>query len=116
MTWAEISTTGGNYAGRSIVEAILDSWELSLDGPLEAPGMDPTWILSLRSAGLEAEVLLFYGPVLDVSAFRPKSTDQGALVGGASDLDPGLLLEMLDDLGEAANGGALPNWLRSPTD
>ena len=101
---------------RAWVDAHTDSWELSLDGPLEALGMDPTWVLRLRSRGLEADILLFYGPVLDVSAFRPKNIDGGALVGGASDLAPGLLLDMLGDLGEAANGGGLPNWLRSTAD
>lgn len=96
--------------------AQVDSWELSLEGPLEALGMDPTWVLRLRSSGLEADVLLFYGTFLEVSASKPKNIDGGAFVGGVADLDPGLLLEVLGDLGEAADGGALPSWLRSTTD
>ena len=95
------------------VDAKADRWQVELIGPMEAIGMDPTWILRLRSDGLEADDCLFYGPVLDVSAFRPKNVDEGALVGGARDFTAERLVELLDDLGKAADGAALPDWLRS---
>jgi hypothetical protein len=38
----------------------------SLEGPLEAPGMDPTWILELRQGSAEANVFLFRGPYAEV--------------------------------------------------
>jgi hypothetical protein len=95
------------------VDAKAGRWQIELERPLEAIGMDPTWILNLRSDGLEANVCLFYGPVLDVSAFRPENVDEGAFVGGAQDFTAERLLEMLEDLGEAADGSALPDWLRS---
>lgn len=95
------------------VHANTGRWQIELKGPLEAIGMDPTWILNLRSHGLEADVYLFYGPVLDVSAFRPEDVHEGAFIGGAQDFTADRLLEMLDELGEAADGRALPGWLRS---
>jgi hypothetical protein len=86
--------------------------ELQLDGPLEAKGMDPTWVLRLRAPDLEADVLLFYGPMVDVSAFRPKHLDDRALVGGEDDVTPERLIEMLNDLAQTAGGGVLASWLR----
>jgi len=74
--------------------------------------MDPTWVLSMRTPRLEADICLFYGPVLDVSAFRPGHVDEGALVGGADGVTANRLNEMLDDLREAALGKPLPDWLR----
>jgi hypothetical protein len=112
------------YEGRDLeLGSALQSWvdahgahgEVELVGPLEAPGMDPTWVLRLRSLELEADVHLFYGPLLDISAFRPTHVEDGALVGGAEDVTPEQLVSMLDDLAEAAGGGALPGWLRSVT-
>jgi hypothetical protein len=74
--------------------------------------MDPTWVLNLRSPGLEVVVCLFYGPVLDVSAVRPENIGQGAFVGGAEGFSAERLLEILGDLAAAADGQTLPNWLR----
>lgn len=87
--------------------------DIKLDGPLEAIGMDPTWVLRLRSPGLEADACLFYGPVLDVSAFRPDDIEAGAFIGGAEDFSADRLVEMLNQLGSAANGSTIPDWLRS---
>jgi hypothetical protein len=83
-----------------------------IEGPLEAPGMDPRWILKIRSEHLDADVLLFYGPFLDVSASRPSDPDAGLFVGGAEHLSDDGLVEMLNDLGRAALGDDLPSWLR----
>lgn len=110
------------YESRDLeLGSVLKAWvganavvgDIKLDGPLEAVGMDPTWVLRIRSVGFEADACLFYGPVLDVSAFRPDNIDEGAFVGGAEYFADERLAEMLNDLGSAAKGGALPNWLRS---
>lgn len=101
----------------SALQAWVDSnaalGELKLDGPLEAIGMDPTWVLTLQSPGLEADVRLFYGPVLDVSASRPDHIDDVAFVGGAEDFTAERLVEMLNGLSFAAVSGTLPDWLRA---
>jgi hypothetical protein len=97
------------------MRAWLDAAEqghAELHGPLDAPGMDPTWILSIRSNDLEADVHLFLGPYLDVSAFRPTDPDAGAYIGGEDGLSNARLIEMLDDLEAASLGGDLPSWLR----
>jgi hypothetical protein len=52
--------------------------QVELLGPLDAPGMDPTWVLQFRSGQLEANVCLFRGPYLDVSAHRPSAPQRPA--------------------------------------
>jgi hypothetical protein len=101
--------------------AVMRSWAethpgvpVELLGPLDAPGMDPTWILSFRSGHLDADVCLLRGPYLDVSAARPGAPEEGVLVGGEegerlSDLR---LVQMLDGLADASLGADLPEWLR----
>jgi len=76
-----------------------------VQGPCEALGMDPTWIVRFRSETLEAEALLFRGAVVDVSASRPGALDVGLLVGGEVNLSDARLIEMLDGLEAGARGG-----------
>src|ERR1700730_12639341 len=45
----------------------------TLQGPLEAPGMDPVYILHLDSERREAEALLFRGGILLISGFDKRS-------------------------------------------
>lgn len=75
--------------------------------------MDPRWIAHFRSDLFEADLMVFYGPLVDVSAFRPQSADPGYLVGGEEDVSDERLIEMLDDLDASARGGPDPQWLRS---
>jgi len=101
--------------------SVLRSWpethpgvQVELLGPLDAPGMDPTWIVSFRSEYLDADVCLFRGPYLDVSAARPSAPEKNVLVGsedgeGLSELR---LVQMLDGLADASLGADLPEWLR----
>jgi hypothetical protein len=109
------------YESRDLeLGSALQSWvgshsaagEVQLEGPLQAVGMDPTWLVRLRSPALEADVLLFYGPYVDVSAFRPRHPEHGAFVGGAADVTPEQIVSMLDDLAEMAGGGPVAGWLR----
>jgi hypothetical protein len=108
------------YEGRDLeLGSAVQSWVSShaaggveLEGPLEALGMDPTSLVRLRSPALEAHVHLFYGPYVDVSAFRPGHPEDGAFVGGANDVTPEQLVSMLDDLAEMARGGPVAGWLR----
>jgi hypothetical protein len=100
--------------------SVMRSWaevcvgvEVELLGPLDAPGMDPTWVLRLRGGQLEAEVFLFRGPYVDVSACRPSAPEAGAFIGGEDNLSDARLVQMLDGLSEAAMGADLPAWLRS---
>jgi hypothetical protein len=75
--------------------------------------MDPRWIAHFRSDHFEAELMVFYGPVVDVSAFRPQSVDLGYFVGGEEGVSDERFIEMLDDLAASARGGPVPQWLRS---
>jgi hypothetical protein len=95
----------------SWVEASVGG-QVELLGPLDAPGMDPTWVLRVRSEQLEADVLLFRGPHLDVSAYRPSDLEAGAFVGGEDGLSDARLVQMLDGLAAASLGADLPAWLR----
>ena len=96
---------------RSWAKAIVGV-QSELLGPLDAPGMDPTWILQLRGAQLEADVYLFRGPHLDVSAYRPSAPEAGMLVGGEDGPTDARRVQMLDDLAAASLGADLPAWLR----
>lgn len=89
-----------------------DGLEVEVLGPLDAHGMDPTWVLRLRSELLEAHVCLFRGPFMDVSAFRPTAVEAGAFVGGEEGLSDARLIQMLDALADAGMGADLPTWLR----
>ena len=100
----------------SVMRAWVDSADIAdaeVLGPLEAPGMVPRWILTIRRQELEADVYLFLGPSVDVSAFRPSDPDGGGYVGSEEQLSDARLIEMLDDLASASLGGPLPDWLRS---
>lgn len=103
---------GLGAALQSWVNAHAGARDIRLDGPREAIGMDPTWVLTMRTPHLEASACLFSGPVLDVSVFRPDRPDEGALVGGADGVTAEGLHEMLEDLHAAALGGQFPAWLR----
>ncbi|WP_305788968.1 hypothetical protein [Symbioplanes lichenis] len=105
------------YESRDLeLGAALRSWadrqpadsDCTVDGPLDAPGMDPTWRVEIRGPAGEAILNLFYGPVVDVTAVR--RTD--LFVGGAEDLTPAELVAMVDDLRQATQDGAMPAWLR----
>ena len=47
---------------RSWTDAYVGLLNLTLQGPLDAPGMNPTWILRMSGLFLEANVCPFYGP------------------------------------------------------
>ncbi len=103
--------------------AALGAWseaqtlfQLELLGPLDAPGMDPTWLLRVVGHVLQAELVLFYGPHVDVSAFRSTRPEDGLYVGGETDITPSRLTEMLDELAAVEEGDAMPNWLRPAPD
>ena len=42
--------------------------KLELHGRSPAPGMDPAWLLQLASPHLDAEVIVFPGPYVEVAA------------------------------------------------
>jgi hypothetical protein len=96
---------------RSWADEQTDAVNLKFDGPLDAPGMDPTWMLELRGTAIEAVAHLFYGPIVDVTVVR---LAEGELyVGGAQDFSNSHLVSMLDDLVEASHDGVIPTWLRA---
>lgn len=104
--------------------AALSSWAETrsgalvpnLQGPLDAPGMDPTWLLHLTRRLIEAEVVLFYGPYVDIPVVRSTGSNDELYVGGESDITASRLVEMLDDLAAAERGADLPSWLRRAPD
>jgi hypothetical protein len=98
---------------RNWVEAQQGSLGLTLSGPLDSPGMDPTWILRITTASLEAEVTLFYGPCAEVAAFRPIAPDEGMYVGRDNNITADRLTKLTDALVAASRGAALPGWLRT---
>jgi hypothetical protein len=100
---------------RSWADAHATLLDLELEGPLDAPGMDPTWILRLSGPLLEAEVHLFYGPHVDISAFLTGRPDDGMFVGGEDGITGPRLIEMLDGLERVNRGDAMPAWLRLPS-
>ncbi|GAA3339804.1 hypothetical protein GCM10020358_24900 [Amorphoplanes nipponensis] len=95
---------------RSWAAAQSSALAVKLDGPLEAPGMDPTWSLEMRGEYLEALVHLFYGPIADVSVIW--SPEDEIYVGAAQDFSDLQLVSMLDDLAAASQCGVVPPWLR----
>jgi hypothetical protein len=98
---------------RAWAEAHSRSFELQLHGPLDAPGMDPTWLLRISGDVLEVELVLFYGPHVDVSAFRSTRPQDDLHVGGENGITPSRLTEMLDELAAVEKGAPMPLWLRS---
>lgn len=98
---------------RSWAETHAVSLSADLEGPLDAPGMDPTWILRVRGQLLDAEVHLLYGPIVNVSVFLPQQADNGMYVGGEDGVTARRLVEMLDGLDEVSRGSAMPSWLRA---
>ncbi|WP_433200906.1 hypothetical protein ACQP00_29605 [Dactylosporangium sp. CS-047395] len=98
---------------RSWADAHATSMDLELEGPLDAPGMDPTWMLRMSGPLLYAEVHLFYGPHVDITAVRTDDPDAGFSVGGEDGLTGPRLVEMLDDLEQMGRGEAPPMWLRT---
>lgn len=101
---------------RAWADARPGSLEIQLQGPLDAPGMDPTWTLTLSGDVLTAQLVLFYGPVFDVAAARSTGPPGDLHIGGGEGLTPGRLVEMLDELAAVDTGADMPNWLRpAPT-
>ncbi|MEU7903608.1 hypothetical protein [Actinoplanes sp. NPDC049118] len=98
---------------RSWAEAHAASLNLELEGPLDAPGMDPTWILRMSGPLLEAELHLFHGPRVDVAAFLTRRPQAGMFVGGEDDITEKRLTAMLDGLERMNLGDSAPTWLRS---
>lgn len=106
-----------HFEGRDAeLGGLLLAWGLRnnvpVDGPLDAPGMNPRWIARIRSDAFEADLMIFYGPVIDVSASRPSAPEPGYFVGGEVGLSDERFIEMLNDLAAAAAGGPDPGWLR----
>lgn len=95
---------------------LLVAWgqlnDVPVDGPLDAPGMDPRWIAHIRTDHFEADLLVFYGPVIDVSGSALLAPEPGYFVGGERDVSDERFLKMLDDLAKAAAGDPGPKWLR----
>jgi len=89
--------------------------DLELDGPLDAPGMDPTWFLRMSGSLLEAEVRLFYGPRVDISAFLTQRAEDEMFAGVEDGITEQRLLEMLNGLEQMNRGGGVPAWLRPPS-
>ncbi|MFG3702477.1 hypothetical protein ACGF5C_32055, partial [Micromonospora sp. NPDC047620] len=85
------------------------------EGPLDAPGMDPTWILRMSGPLVEAEVHLFYGPHVDISAFLTQHPEDGMFVSGEDGITGQWLTEMLDGLKQMNREDAMPTWLRQPS-
>ena len=101
---------------RSWADTRAGSLKAELAGPFDAHGMDATWLLRLSGPLLDAEVVLLYGPMVDISMYMPHRLDDGAFVGGGGEeITPERLAEMLDDLGELGRGGTVPAWLRPET-
>ncbi|GAB1689958.1 hypothetical protein [Krasilnikovia sp. M28-CT-15] len=89
--------------------------DLELVGPLDAPGMDPTWILRMSGSLLEAEVHLFYGPRVDISAFSTQDPQGVMFVAGEDAITEQRLIAMLNALERMNRGDAVPTWLRHPS-
>ncbi|TDB74329.1 hypothetical protein [Micromonospora sp. KC723] len=83
---------------------------------LDAPGMDPTWLLHLAGQLIEAEVVLFYGPYVDISVLRSAGAEDELYIGGERDITACRLVDMLDDLVAVDRGAELPSWLRPAPD
>jgi hypothetical protein len=106
----ELGSTLGAWA-----DAHASSLALDLEGPLDAPGMDPTWILRISGASLEAEVHLFYGPHVDISVFLTETSDHDVFIGGEDGITGQRLVEMLNGLEQMDRREHVPAWLRSPS-
>lgn len=96
------------------IGAALRSWrpvrlEPELLGPLDAPGMDPTWILRCAGERVEIEVVVFYGPSVDITLVR---NEIDLFIGGGRDLTPARMTAMLDELATVDDGAAVPTWMR----
>jgi hypothetical protein len=101
---------------RSWTDAYVGLLDITLQGPLDAPGMDPTWILRMSGPLLEAEVFLFYGPHVDISAVLTERSNGGMFVGGEDGITEQRLVAMVDGLDEMNRGGVLAAWLRPLSD
>ncbi|MEH0971727.1 hypothetical protein V6U77_11400 [Micromonospora sp. CPCC 205546] len=77
---------------------------LEVHGPLEAPGMDPTWIVRFTMPWREAELVLFRGPYAEVMWFDPRDAQPGAHVEGHYHLTPESIIALLETL---ASDGAV---------
>ena len=97
---------------RSWTDSYVGPLDLTLQGPLDAPGMDPTWILRMSGPLLDAEVFLFYGAYVDISALLPQRPDDGMFVGGEDEITEQRLVMMLDGLDRVSRGGPVATWLR----
>jgi hypothetical protein len=97
---------------RSWTEVHATSLDLELEGPLDAPGMDPTRILRMSGPLLEAEVILFYGPRVQVSAFFTQRLEDGMFLAGEDGVTDQRLMTMLNGLQRMSQGDPAPGWLR----
>jgi hypothetical protein len=70
---------------------------LSIQGPLPAPGMDPTWIVQLRDPRFEFELFLFRGPHVELNWFDPTVPQPAPEVAGYDDIVPSELAAVLDE-------------------
>ena len=105
-----MTLTGYEAAVREL-GAVLTDWvvdhqghfeTLELHGPWPETGMDPTWLLHLTSSCLDAEVIVFRGPFVEVASFDPSDADSGPRLEGFEGLTPQALRAILDDLGHRA--------------
>ena len=100
MTADEYDVIDGQL-GRAIrtwadaVQPLHDGVKLDVQGPLPAPGMDPTWIVRVTAPWRDAELLLFRGPHPEVSWFDPCETEPAPHLEGHDDLTAEALTGLL---------------------
>jgi hypothetical protein len=56
-------------------EAHATGVDIYVQGPLAAPGMDPTWIVRITAPWREAELFLFRGPHAEVTWLDPREPE-----------------------------------------
>ncbi|MER5336604.1 hypothetical protein [Micromonospora sp. NPDC002717] len=115
MSLSRAETSNSDAPLRSWADAHAASLDLELEGPLDAPGMDPTWILRMSGPRVEAEVHLFYGPHVDISVVLTQHPEDGMFVSGEDGITGQWLTEMLDGLEQMSREDAMPTWLRRPS-
>ncbi|MFI6268536.1 hypothetical protein [Micromonospora zamorensis] len=73
-------------------------------------------MLHLTGRLIEADVVLFYGPYVDISVLRSAGVEGELYIGGERDITANRLVEMLDDFAAVDRGADLPSWLRPAPD
>ncbi|MEV0895983.1 hypothetical protein [Actinoplanes sp. NPDC049802] len=83
-----------------------------LDGPFGAGELEPTWILTISGEHLEAVIVLFHGPRVEVTVVWFSAKEDGVYSGREADITPARLAGMLEDVVAMECGAAAPFWLR----